>query len=141
MRAIAKQLIACETPAGTPADTLADRGDAVAFQTTERLAPHLSTLMGRTGFQALLARALVLASAELPWLGTIKVVADGELHGLTEAQAKANPGGVAEGEVVLLAQLLGLLVAFIGPALTARLVGQIWPQLPLTGADFDKAAT
>jgi hypothetical protein len=34
--------------------------------------------------------------------------------------------------------LLGLLVAFIGPGLTSRLVGEIWPQLPLEDWDFGK---
>jgi hypothetical protein len=35
-----------------------------------------------------------------------------------------------------LAQLLGLLVAFIGPSLTMRLVGEIWPQISLNKVDF-----
>jgi hypothetical protein len=36
--------------------------------------------------------------------------------------------------------LIGLLVAFIGPALTSRLITQVWPQLSLGDADFGKAA-
>jgi hypothetical protein len=137
MRAIAKRLIACETPAAGSPGKDDPKDDPVAFRATDRLRPHLSTLMGRTGFQALLARALVLASAEIPWLAAVKVVADGELEGLEAAHASAGAVGFTEGEVVLLAQLLGLLVAFIGPALTLRLIVQMWPQLSLTGADFD----
>jgi hypothetical protein len=137
MRAIARQLIAAEKPRSLSAE----RDGAVEFRATDRLRPHLSTLMGRNGFQALLARALVLTSAEVPWLGAVKVVGDGEIEGLAAAQSRSGGADYADGEVVLLAQLLGLLVAFIGPALTARLIGELWPQLALTGADFDKAAT
>jgi hypothetical protein len=39
--------------------------------------------------------------------------------------AQLEPAGFLRGKVVLLAQLLGLLVIFIGPGLTTRLVGQI----------------
>jgi hypothetical protein len=137
LRAIAKRLIAAEKPRSNSAE----RDDPVEFRATDRLRPHLSTLMGRAGIQALLARALVLAAAEVPWLSAVKVVADGEIEGLAVAQSRFGGADYADGEVVLLAQLLGLLVAFIGPALTARLIGEIWPQLSLTGADFDKAAT
>jgi hypothetical protein len=43
-----------------------------------------------------------------------------------------------EGGVVLLAQLLGLLVAFIGENLTLRLVREVWPKVPLDDLDFGK---
>ena len=49
-----------------------------------------------------------------------------------------NPEELFEGGVVLLAQLLGLLVAFIGESLTLRLVREVWPQLPLDDLDFGK---
>jgi hypothetical protein len=38
--------------------------------------------------------------------------------------------------VVLLAHILGLLVAFIGPDLTSRLIGEILPHIPLDDLDF-----
>lgn len=137
MRSIAKQLMASEAPGNTSAEA----GDPAAFRATDKLRPHLSMLMGRTGFQALLARALVLAAAEAPWLRAVQVVADGELEGLTVVHAKLEAAEFSEGEVVLLAQLLGLLAAFIGPALTLRLLIQIWPQLSFDDADFGKAAS
>ena len=49
-----------------------------------------------------------------------------------------DPEELSEGEVVLLAQLLGLLVAFIGEKLTLRLVREVWPQVPLDDLDFGK---
>ena len=136
MRSIAKRLMASETPGNPPAEA----DPPAAFRATDKLRPHLSMLMGGGGFQALLARALVLATAEAPWLTAVQVVADGELEGLTAAHSKLDATEFSEGELVLLAQLLGLLVAFIGPALTLRLITQIWPQLSLDDADFGKTA-
>lgn len=97
-------------------------------------------LMGGAGFQALLARALALAAVEAPWLAAVLVVADGELEGLAVAQARLDAAEFSEGEAALLAQLLGLLVAFIGQALTLRLIIQIWPQLSFDDADFGETA-
>jgi hypothetical protein len=102
------------------------------FPVTEKLRPHLANLMGIGGFRALLSRALVLAAAEVSWLSTLHVKADGTLEGLEEAHLRLNPTECLEGRVVLLAQLLGLLEAFIGPNLTSRLVGEIWPEFHST---------
>ena len=103
---------------------------------TERLRPHLATLMGNGGFRALFARALVLACEEVPWLRQVQVNADGTLDGLEASHAGLTPAQFREGRVVLLAHLLGLLVALIGPGLTSRLVGEIWPQLAAEKVDF-----
>lgn len=130
MRSIAERLIDYETPKkGATANT-------ATAAVIDRLPPHLATLMGHGGFRALLARALKLASAEVSWLRVIEVNADGTLEGLTTPHARLTAAEFREGRVVLLAQLLGLLVAFIGPALTARLVGEIWPQLAADKVDF-----
>jgi hypothetical protein len=110
--------------------------DTATFQVTNRLRPHLATLMGNGGFRALLTRALVLASAEVSWLRAVHVNGDGMLEGLETAHARLKPGQFREGQVVLLAQLLGLLVAFIGPGLTSRLIAEIWPQLAADNVDF-----
>ncbi|WP_460452528.1 hypothetical protein [Alsobacter sp. SYSU BS001988] len=125
--------------AETPKDSSASADDPVAFRALEKLGPHFSMMMGRGGFHALLMRALVLAAAEVPWLTTVQVV-DGELEGLGVAHSKSEGADFCNGEVVLLAQLLGLLAAFIGPALTLRLLSQIWPQLPFDDPDFSAAA-
>jgi hypothetical protein len=93
-------------------------------------------LMGNGGFRALLARALALAGAEVSWLREVQVKADGTLEGLAALHASLKPAEYREDRVVLLAQLLGLLVAFIGPALTSRLMSEIWPQLAADNVDF-----
>lgn len=131
MRSIAERLIDYETAKKSSAAT-----NTANFQVTERLRPHLATLMGHGGFRALLARALKLASAEVSWLRAVEVNADGTLEGWAAPHARLTPAEFREGRVVLLAQLLGLLVAFIGPGLTSRLVGEVWPQLTADKVDF-----
>jgi hypothetical protein len=95
----------------------------------------LSKLVGDAGFASLLSRALTLAKAEVPSLGVVEVRADGSLEGL--AEAGRNQGSVPSGSggEVLVAHLLGLLVTFIGPSLTLRLVHDAWADAPLEGMD------
>ncbi|MEI7819481.1 MAG: hypothetical protein WCK55_01085 [Verrucomicrobiota bacterium] len=83
-------------------------------------------------------RALSLASTEDPSLRPVRVKADGSLEGLEELQAQGNPAEIAEGSVELVAQLLGLLVAFIGENLTLQMVREVWPKLSLNDLDFEK---
>jgi len=131
MRSIAQRLIKYETPGNDTSEK-----NISTFQVTDRLRPHLAMLMGNGGFRALLARALALAGAEVPWLREIQVSADGTLEGLKTAHTALKPAEFREGRVVLLAQLLGLLVAFIGPGMTSRVVGELWPQLAIDNVDF-----
>jgi hypothetical protein len=130
LQRLARRLTALESTgtkspgAGTPA----------AFPAGDKLRPHLATLMGQGGFRALLLRSLALASAEVPWLRAVQVNADGSLAELPGP----TPADLAEGRAVLLAQLLGLLVTFIGAGLTSRLVRETWPQVSLTERDLDQ---
>jgi hypothetical protein len=134
MRDFAERLIAYETKGNKSSETKLP----AAFHVCEKLRPHLSTLMGKGGFHALLSRSLTLANAEIPWLRAVEVKADGSLGGAEELHAQLTPEEIAEGRVVLFAQLLGLLVAFIGENLTMRLVRDVWPKLSLNDLDFDK---
>jgi hypothetical protein len=134
MRDFAERLIAYETRANNPSKTKTP----AACLVSEKLRPHLSTLMGNLGFRALLSRALVLANADVPWLRAVHVNAEGSFEGLDELGAQVDPDEIFEGCVVLLARLLGLLVAFIGEDLTLRLVREAWPKLPLDDLDVGK---
>jgi hypothetical protein len=96
-----------------------------AFVVIEKLSPHFGALMGAAGFRALLSRALVLANAEVAWLGDLHVKPDGSFEGLNELEAQANPEEISNGGIVLLARLLGLLVTFIGDDLTLLLLSNI----------------
>ena len=83
--------------------------------------------MGVAGFHALLSRSLALASRQISWLRELHIKPDGSVEGVTEVEARLDAHAVAEGEVVLVGHLLGLLVILIGPALTLGLLHDIWP--------------
>ena len=134
MRDFAERLIAYETRGNKSSETKPQAG----FLVGEKLRQQLATLMGNAGFRALLSRALALGNAEVPWLRAMHVQADGSLEGLDELGAQVHRDEIFEGGVVLLAQLLGLLVAFIGEELTLRLVREAWPELSLNNFDFGK---
>jgi hypothetical protein len=134
MRDFAERLIAYETRGNKSSET---KPPAV-FLVGEKLRPQLATLMGNVGFRALLSRALALATAEVPWLRAVHVKADGSFERLDEFGAHVDLDEIFEGRVVLLAQLLGLLVAFIGEDLTLRLVREVWPKLSLNDLNFGK---
>jgi hypothetical protein len=128
MRSIAKGLMALETPRSRSSAAKSPAG----FRVVEKLRPHLANLMGNGGYRALLARALALAGAEVSWLGAVRVKTDGNFEGLEEARARLDPAEFLEGGTVLMAQLLGLLVALVGPSLTSRLLGEVWPKFEPT---------
>ena len=132
LRDVSDRLIAYETRENKSSETKTPAACLVG----EKLRPHLATLMGNVGFRALLSRALALANAEVPWLRAVHVNADGSFEGLDELGAQVDPDEIFEGCVVLLAQLLGLLVAFIGENLTLRLVREVWPKLSLNDVDL-----
>jgi hypothetical protein len=109
---------------------------AADFSTCEKMRPHLATLVGNGGYHALLSRALALAQTEVPWLRAVRVKAEGTLEGVEQHHAQLGPDKFFEGKVVLFAQLLGLLVAFIGENLTLRLLCEVWPNVKLDGLEF-----
>ena len=134
MRDFARQIIAHEARVGKKSDPIG----SVAFHVCETLRPHLATLMGNAGYRALLVRAFTLATEGVPWLRAIQVKANGSLEGLDELRAQLAPEELAEGQVALLAQLLGMLIAFIGENLTLRLVREVWPQFSVTEFESGK---
>jgi hypothetical protein len=134
MRHFAKRLTICERNANSPSETT----NASAFHVCERLRVPLVALAGTAGSRELLLCALLRAKEESPCLGAVQVKADGALGGLEELHAKHIPDELFEGGVVLVAQLLGLLTAFIGETLTLRFVREVWPEVPLDNWDIGK---
>jgi hypothetical protein len=125
MRKLAERLIVEEAKLHKPGDAKAKE----TFAVSARLRPQLTVLMGAAGYRAVVSRAMTLASAELKWLGEVRVDPDGSLQGLEELAAKFPAGAVAQGRVTQLAHLLELLVSFIGEGLTTRLVRELYPKL------------
>ena len=124
VKALASRLMAYEagkvTSGGAPKST--------AFRVCDKLRQPLSRLAGIAGFRSLLSRALALASGEVRWLKAVHLNADGSMEGLDEAQAQLSQNEIAQGEIVLVAYLIGLLVTFIGEGLTLRLLEETWPE-------------
>ena len=132
MRTFARRLINAEALEQKSSES----ENSTAFPVCEKLRPHLATLMGDGGFLALQSRALALARAEDPGLRAVQMKGDGAFVGWDEYRTRLAPAEFSEGRVVLLAQLLGLLVAFVGPKLTSRLVGEVWPKVPFNDLDL-----
>jgi hypothetical protein len=131
-RKMAERLIKSESAISASGDL------APTFSVIDRLRPHLANLMGDGGVRALLARSLVLAAAEASWLQVLHVNADGHFEGLEAIADDLESAVFFDGRVTLLAQLIGLLVALIGPNLSTRLIGEVWPQIPLDERDLGK---
>jgi hypothetical protein len=127
MRAFAARVIAHETRGTKSFET----GVPAAFRAIETLRVPLAAVMGTEGVRAIGSRALALAAADVPWLRALHVKADGSFEGLDAVEAQIGPEDTAEGGIAVLAQLLGLLAAFIGENLTLGLVREVWPNLSL----------
>ncbi|HUS07693.1 MAG TPA: hypothetical protein VMZ52_15410 [Bryobacteraceae bacterium] len=104
-------------------------GASAVFQVGEKLRRPLSGLAGTAGFRSLVARALTLAKANVPALSGVQINPDGSLDGFS---ALGDRGQAAEAAVMLIAQLLALLVVFIGEGLVLNLVLDVWPDLPVS---------
>jgi hypothetical protein len=134
MRDLARRLIEREMLTINSSQT----PNQAAFNVCEKLRPHLATFTGIVGFRALLLRALALAGAEAHGLRALSVKTDGRLEGLDDFKTQVGQDAFSEGAVALLAQLLGLLVAFIGETLTLHLMSEVWPQLSFSDLEFGK---
>lgn len=126
MRILADRLISSETQGD-----VSEQSPPTIFVVCEKLRPPLATLMGSAGFRALLARALAMSAADIPWLRTVSVLPNGTLAGLETSVEKITPHDIAEGRAALVTNLLTLLDTFIGENLTVRLVSEVWPKLRL----------
>lgn len=124
MLEIATVLVTHETRVGNLTATWA------AAAVCDKLRPTLSTLMGATGFRTLLTRALVIACREAPALCKLEVDTAGTLVGSDAAPGQIDKSPDIASDVVLVAQLLSLLTAFIGDGLTLQILREIWPRLP-----------
>jgi hypothetical protein len=124
IRELAQRLLAYEIAR----DNDAKANTSALALVAEKLRRPLVTLTGIAGFRSLLARALTLAKAQAPGLSTLQIEPDGSLAGFGDV---SNQDQVAEAGVMLVAELLRLLVTFIGERLTLTLLRDAWPDLPI----------
>ena len=133
-RHLAQRLLAYEAAAGKNSEPT----ESAAFRVCAKLRQPLITLAGVAGFRSLLSRALTLARAEAPSLSAIQIAADGSLKGLGELEPQIDKDQAGEGGAILIAQLIGLLLTFIGAGLTLRLVQDVWPEAAFNGRVSEK---
>ena len=115
-RELARSLVASEADAAKA--TL--HTEPATVRVYEKLRRQLGAPVGTDGFQTLASRALALARSESPRLNAVEVTANGGLRGLGEIESKT--GTEEEVGVILIAQLLGLFLTFLGEATTLRLI-------------------
>jgi hypothetical protein len=122
MRDLAHRLLVYEAGAGKASEP-------PAIRVYEKLRQSLGEFVGVAGFQSLASRALTLARPEVPSLSAALVAADGSLEGLGEIETRFGMGkdSTTDGEIILIARLLGLLRLFLGEALTLSLLRSTWP--------------
>jgi hypothetical protein len=112
--------------------------ESAAFRVCAKLRRPLITLAGVAGFRSLLSRALMLARAEAPSLSTLQVAADGSLKGLDELASQTDKRQARDEGAIVIAQLIGLLLTFVGEGLTLRLVQDVWPEAAFDGRVSEK---
>src|ERR1039458_2480549 len=115
---LARNLVACETDASTTSR----QTPPASVRVYERLRRQLGGPVGVDGFHVLASRALAMAKLESPRLSNVQVTANGALCGLGEVESQTDADEDGEAGVILIAQLLGLFLTFLGEATTLRLI-------------------
>ena len=136
-RDLARRLLTFEAAA----DNGSTATEPARFRVYEKLRRSLCTLAGVAGFRTLACRALMLAKAEAPCLGAMQVMVDGSLQGLVQPESQSQEHQEDEAGVILLAELLALLITFIGETLTLRLVQDAWPEAGLENCNSGDRTT
>jgi hypothetical protein len=117
-RDLARSLVAREADASAASP----HTEPATMRVYERLRRQLAAPVGVDGFQALASRALALAKSQSPGLSAVQVTANGGLCGLGEVEFQTSADEDGEAGIILIAQLLGLFLTFLGEATTLRLI-------------------
>jgi hypothetical protein len=117
-RDLARSLVASEAVASTTSL----HAEPASVRVYERLRRQLGAPVGVDGFQALASRALALAKSQSSRLSAVQLTANGGLRGLGEVESQTDADENGEAGIVLIAQLLGLFLTFLGEATTLRLI-------------------
>src|ERR1700677_4992707 len=111
-RDLARSLVAREADASTTSL----HTEPATVRVYERLRRQLGAPVGVDGFQALASRALALAKSESPRLSAVQLTTNGGLRGLGGVGSDLDVDEDGEAGIVLIAQLLGLFLTFLGEA-------------------------
>ena len=127
-RDLARSLIATEADAAKPPL----HTEAATVRVYERLRRQLGASVGVDGFQALASRALAIAKSESPRLSAVQLTANGDLRGLGKVESRTDVDVDREAGTILIAQLLGLFLTFLGEATTLRLIEDLRLQVDVS---------
>jgi len=144
MRDLAHRLLTYEAGAGKNSEPI----ESPTLRVYEKLRQGLGEFAGVAGFQSLASRALALARTEAPSLSAARISADGALQGLGQGldefecqidndKDRAAEYAAGEGGIILISRLLGLLLIFLGEALTLSLLRVTWPGAALDDGNFE----
>jgi hypothetical protein len=120
-RDLARSLVAREAGASTTSL----HTEPATVRVYDRLRRQFSAPVGADAFQVLASRALALARSESRRLSAVQITANGGLSGLGEIESQTDTDVDGEVGVMLIAQLLGLFVTFLGEATTLRLIEEL----------------
>jgi hypothetical protein len=130
MRELAHRLFAYEVVVGKTSEPM----EFPILRIYEKLRQSLSAFAGVAAFESLAFRALTQAKSEAPGLWAVQVAQGGSLQGLGEFEPQidmdkdlADKFPAGDGGIILIACLLGLLLLFLGDALTLSLLRNTWP--------------
>src|SRR5579859_2390148 len=128
-RDMARRLLEYEAMAANPPES----AECVTLRVYEKLRLSVVQFAGIAAFESLASRALTLAKPEAPSLGAVQITADGCIRGFGEFESQIENdrnqdchNQVSERGVILIARLLGLLLIFLGEALTLSLLQVQW---------------
>jgi hypothetical protein len=134
-RDLAQRLLTYEADADKRSTSM----ESATLRAYEKLRQCLVTFAGVASFQSIAMHALVLAQADVPNLCAVQVTAEGSLQGLGDVEfqtsmdkdlagsQQAGEDPPDEAEAILIARILGLLLTFLGEALTLSLLRNAWP--------------
>ena len=115
---MARSLVAHEADTGATSP----HTEPATVRVYDRLRRQFSAPVGLDAFQVLASRALALAKSESRRLNSVQITANGGLRGLGEVESQTDTDEDGGAGIILIAQLLGLFVSFLGEATTLRLI-------------------
>ena len=139
-RDLALSLVASEADASTTSL----RSEPATVRVYDKLRRQLGSPVGVDGFQALASRALALAKSQSPRLSAVQVTSNGDLRGLGEVQSQTDADEDDEAGIILISQLLGLFLTFLGEATTLRLIEDLRLQVevnPVSASTMEDTIT
>ena len=126
-RDLARSLVASEVDAATTRL----HTEPATVRVYEKLRQQLGASVGADGFQALASRALALARSESPRLSAVQIGVNGGLRGFGEVESQTDTDEDGEVGIILIAQLLGLFLTFLGEATALRLIEDLRLQVEI----------